>query len=352
MQFFVGLMVLASLAVTAVILWVFVGSELLRGTYPLYVKFSDAPGVTRGAPVRKSGIRIGRVGDIQFADDDRSVLVTVYIDKKHDVYPNEVCQATGALLMAEASLDLVRSSKAAVSQEPLAPGSTIDGVAAQDPIRVIANLQIELTKTMDSVTGAGNEMQAVLVRVDRLLQANEQQITKVIGQADETLKVLQQALANSNDILGDAKVRQQIKDSVAQMPEVLKDTRQTVELMGETIGSLQKNLNNLEGLTKPLGQRGESLVVRIDQSTVKLDRLMDEMLRFSRDLNDPQGSIGQIVHDPELYQHLNRTARNIDQLTRDLKPIVDDARIFSDKIARHPEQLGIRGAIQRSPGLK
>ncbi len=136
------------------------------------------------------------------------------------------------------------------------------------------------------------------------------------------------------------------------MPEVLKDARQTVELMGEAIGALQKNLNNLEGLTKPLGQRGETLVARIDQSTVKLDRLMDEMLRFSRDLNDPQGSLGQLVHDPELYQHLSRAARNIDQLSRDLRPIVDDARIFSDKIARHPEQLGLRGVIQRSPGLK
>jgi hypothetical protein len=32
--------------------------------------------------------------------------------------------------------------------------------------------------------------------------------------------------------------------------------------------------------------------------------------------------------------------------------IVDDVRVFTDKIARHPEQLGVRGAIDRRPGLK
>ena len=35
-----------------------------------------------------------------------------------------------------------------------------------------------------------------------------------------------------------------------------------------------------------------------------------------------------------------------------LPPIVNDARVFTDKIARHPEVLGVRGAIKKSPGIK
>jgi phospholipid/cholesterol/gamma-HCH transport system substrate-binding protein len=49
---------------------------------------------------------------------------------------------------------------------------------------------------------------------------------------------------------------------------------------------------------------------------------------------------------------MNRAAKNIDELTRQLKPILDDARVFSDKIARHPESLGVRGVIDRKPGIK
>ena len=47
-----------------------------------------------------------------------------------------------------------------------------------------------------------------------------------------------------------------------------------------------------------------------------------------------------------------QAAQNVSKLTKDLRPIVDDVRVFTDKIARHPEQLGVRGALDRRPGLK
>ena len=34
------------------------------------------------------------------------------------------------------------------------------------------------------------------------------------------------------------------------------------------------------------------------------------------------------------------------------KPIVRDMRIFSDKVARHPELIGVGGALKGSSGLK
>ena len=58
------------------------------------------------------------------------------------------------------------------------------------------------------------------------------------------------------------------------------------------------------------------------------------------------------MRDPDLYQNLNKAAQNIAQLSCELRPIVADARVFSDKIARHPELLGVSGALQRSAGTK
>ena len=73
---------------------------------------------------------------------------------------------------------------------------------------------------------------------------------------------------------------------------------------------------------------------------------------FSEALNGSGGSLGALLHDKELYQHVTHIAKNLDELSRDLKPIAKNVWIFTDKIARHPEVLGVRGAIQRSPGLK
>ena len=40
---------------------------------------------------------------------------------------------------------------------------------------------------------------------------------------------------------------------------------------------------------------------------------------------------------------------NAEDITSRLKPIMDDIRIFSDKIARDPRQLGLKGALDRRP---
>jgi phospholipid/cholesterol/gamma-HCH transport system substrate-binding protein len=93
-------------------------------------------------------------------------------------------------------------------------------------------------------------------------------------------------------------------------------------------------------------------VSEVDDAAAKLDRLMGELLVFSEALNTGEGSLGQLITNPDLYQNLNRAAANIEELTRQLQPVVHDARVFTDKIARHPELLGVRGALQKNAGTK
>ena len=57
------------------------------------------------------------------------------------------------------------------------------------------------------------------------------------------------------------------------------------------------------------------------------------------------------MNDRQLYNRLNRAARNIEDISQDLKPIVDDARVFSDKVSRHPGVI-IRDAVKPGVGLK
>jgi phospholipid/cholesterol/gamma-HCH transport system substrate-binding protein len=349
MQFRVGVMVLATIIITSVLVVLF-SKDTSLGTYTVYVRFTEAPGVSKGTPVRKSGIRVGRVRDIQFVEEDRAVQVTLEIENRYRIYRNETCQAVSSLLIGDSYLEFVRGKDG--DETLLPPGATVNGSVAGDPTRAIANLQKELAGTMTSVVGASGDLQKVLGRVDKLLEVNEKQITSVISKADTTLTAMQKVFDHTDEILGDEKTRAQAKRALGELPELMKDTRETIKGMGSSIASLETNLHDLEGLTRPLGQHGEAMVRRIDSSTEKLDCLMDKLLQFTRDLNDPRGSLGRLMHDPDMYQHLNHAAKNIDQLTRDLRPIIDDARVFSDKIARHPESLGVRGALQRSDGLK
>jgi phospholipid/cholesterol/gamma-HCH transport system substrate-binding protein len=50
--------------------------------------------------------------------------------------------------------------------------------------------------------------------------------------------------------------------------------------------------------------------------------------------------------------NLDRSAQSAALLLHNLEPIIRDLRVFSDKVARHPELIGVSGVLRGSSGLK
>ncbi len=53
--------------------------ELFKRSYTIHIRFTDAPGVRSDTPVKKSGVLIGRVSNVELLDEG-GVLVTARID--------------------------------------------------------------------------------------------------------------------------------------------------------------------------------------------------------------------------------------------------------------------------------
>jgi len=350
-QLRVGLMVLASLGV-AVILVAMLGEmpRMLRGTYTISITFPRAPAVTKDTPVRKSGILIGRVSEVRFADAG-GVIVTARINDDVELRHNEVCRIKGSLL-GDAVLQFVPCGDEDAPQTVIRAGEELAGLVVADPLEVIANLEGNFARAIGSVAETSDELGRFIRRVDHLLESNEQRVNRIIVQSDETLKELKTALRNANELVSDPEVRAQLREAIATVPQILAEAQQTVRRMNDTIAVMEENLRDVQGLTRPLGQRGAILVERIDQGTAKLDTLLGEIVQLTKTLNSRQGSLGQLLNNPDLYQRLNRAAMNVEEISRDLRPVVRDARIFTDKIARNPAVLGVRGALEKRPGLK
>jgi phospholipid/cholesterol/gamma-HCH transport system substrate-binding protein len=378
-------MVLATLFIAGILILLFSDARsLVRPTYTIHMHFTDAPGVTEGTPVRKSGILIGRVTKVEFADQG-GVNVTAAIDRHVALYRNEIPQVTGSLLGGDVVIQFVRKSNLPPKQQPppsaasspsdpavkfaatqvepkktvtpkaaaenqnqlVQPDEWIEGAVAPNAFQVFANLETELGRAVGSLSDAGDEVSKLAARVNTLLEGNEEHINSIVKKTEKTLDVFQRSLENFDDVFGDEQVRGKLKDAIAGLPDLLGETRSAMSTIKTTVESVDRNLHNLEGLTGPLGERGEQIVNRADQTIARLDDLLGELSDFGRKLNSGEGSLGKIMRDPDLYQHLNGAAKNIERITCELQPIVRDARVFADKIARHPELLGVRGAIQK-----
>jgi phospholipid/cholesterol/gamma-HCH transport system substrate-binding protein len=352
MQFRVGVMALATLLITAsLVLLVGKLPSFVQGTYTVYIKFHDAPGVSQDTPIRKFGIRIGRVTRVGFADDESGAIVTAEINNDVKLRSDEYCRINNSLL-GDAILEFLDKDPAHTPETDIEAGDVLEGTVRSDPFQVIANLEGNLSEALGSVGRTSDEIGVLARRVSDLLGNNDEQFARIVAKTEQTIDQLRATIASTDDILRDPVMKENLKRAINDLPNVMMDARDAISNLKTTLTGVDRNLANLEGLTKPLGDRGPQLVANIESSTAKLDKVLTDLADFSEKLENPQGSLGQLLNNPDVYQQINSAATNINQLTKDLKPIVKDVRVFTDKLARHPEQLGVRGAIKPGNGLK
>ena len=111
----------------------------------------------------------------------------------------------------------------------------------------------------------------------------------------------------------------------------------------------ENNLANLEDFTAPLGERGEEISQNLVESIRSVNELLANFAELSQALKNKDGTVGQLINNPELYDRLNRTMAEIETLVRRLEPIVNDVRVITDKVARDPAQFGVKGLLDRRP---
>src|SRR5512137_786416 len=98
-RFRVGAVVIAA-AVGTVILVMLFGSwpSAFHGQYTVHVHFAEAPGITVDTPVRKSGVRIGRVSEVTLLEDG-GVRVTAKVNAQYPLRRKEICRIGSGSLM-------------------------------------------------------------------------------------------------------------------------------------------------------------------------------------------------------------------------------------------------------------
>ncbi len=349
LQFRVGVFVLAAILVAVILMLAFVGSNpLFKGGFTINVRFSDAPGVTRGTPVRKAGIRIGQVRSVTLGNNDQEVDVLVDIEGGHEIYSNEQCVVRTSLL-GDAYLDWVKNPNYHGVPTVLPRNQVVVGVVPQEiTSSSVADLNTQAKIALNSIRVAADDIHA-------LVGENKAEIKGLVTQTTDTMGALQQSLTAAKiilDDLGDPKLRKQINDTVEGLSRSASKMDAAFSKMDVTFDLVNKDLEDIRGLTKPLGEHGETIVGEASASIHKLNLLSENLLRFSQQAEDPNGSLGALLHDRELYNRINRLVENVDGLTRDLKPVIHNVEVFSDKIARHPSVLGVGGAIRKDSGLK
>lgn len=388
-KFGVGVLVVASMVI-AVILILFFGAapNIFSNLYEVTIRFDSAPGVTTDTPVRKAGVPIGRVKRIQLLDD--SVNLTLELDSKYKILAREQPRiAKGSLITGDAVVEftaptpqsllsrfdgvggspadgMIDANEARQSETQLEKGGYYTGgTVVPDPLDALVEMQLSFTKTLESIEVAGGQVTALATDLRSLVSGGDGQINRIAEKAEQTIDNFNQTLNSFNRLFNDSRIDETLSLVASRLPDlvneaegVMKQTSNTLRAFEDVGKAAGETMQNVASFTEPFADKGGEFIDEARRSVENLNGLIGELRQLGSRanvlvdrINNGQGTFARLIEDDELYYSMINTLNNIEIATRRLQPILNDARVFTDKVSREPSSLiDLRGAITGQRG--
>ena len=384
----VGLFLLAGfvlLGVFSVMLTAFSGFFKSYDEYALV--FDSAPGVGPGTPVRRSGIRIGEVKSVTLDEDTGQVRLVVKIEKGKRIRRGDVAGQARALIGGDPTIEITaqKPGEAPLDQVVLNPGDQITAAPGpdvrdflaqtqelvpstektlneirksvqrfeklapqmeeaikeyQELARVVREMVPEIRRTNDEAQIAARNWGRVGERVDILLRENQDKLVQTLDNVNETVRRVAAVLneenqRNFNAIVKNVRAGSEGLESLSKNADAfLKESRQSLEYINQAV--------------IPFANRSNTISKNLDESADKLNRVLSDLSGTSGAGTANGGSLRRFMNDPALYNNINEAACMLVRIMPRIDRALRDIEVFADKIARHPESLGVGGAIRPS----
>ena len=344
-------------ATTVIVIMVFrfgdIGQSLKPGM-PINIVLPSVSGVVPQTPVQLRGVAIGRVQAIKLLASGEGVQVTVRIDPGYS-FPTDSTAMVSRSLLGDTVLDIEPGAAAATIES----GDRIAGRGSTDPAAVITSVEQRLTATLTSFERTGEEWSRLAVNLNRMLESpgpdgvnTLQQTSLALQQFTRTMGAAEKALTAASSLLNNPQYQQQLKNTMAALPELLNETLTTLEAVNTVVNRMDSTVATINSAAAPVAHHSKQLVTDLAKSMQNVQSMTRDLAVVSRAINAEDGSLKKLITDPSMYRNLDRTAVSLNVLLQNLKPVIADLQVFSDKIARHPELLGVRGMVRGSDGVK
>lgn len=288
----VGILVTAALAALIWGLNYLKGKDIFTSRNRYYAVYQDVDGLVTSNPVFMNGYRIGIVNRIDFMPDQSGrLVVTLLIDNDVFVSRNSVAKIFSSDLIGTKAMRIDLGN----SKEVL-----------QDEDTITAELEFSFAQQMGKQVGPLKDKSEHLIEtIDSLASmlyllfdpGTKNNLREGIGHLNNTLREVDQMMANDrsklNIMLGNlSSITTNLQNNNDQINRILTN----IHSISDTLAAVNFN----------------TTIQRADQTLMQMEQVLAK-------INKGQGTLGQMVNNDTLYQHLDQSARDLDLLLKDLK---------------------------------
>jgi phospholipid/cholesterol/gamma-HCH transport system substrate-binding protein len=241
-------------------------------------------------------------------------------------------------------------------------GSVPDLRKTNDEVRDLSKAMREalpdFRRSADDIAATARTYTRLGERLDVLLQNNQDKLVKAVDNFNDVLQRASSLLNEENQrnigtALKNVSAASRSFDDIAKnTADITREGRTTVRRLNDTLVRTDDTLNNVQRATKPLAEHSESLVRNAEEALTRLNRTLVDTNALVRAVGQSEGTFNRFLTDPTLYNRLDQTLCAIQKQLPRVEYILQNFEVFADKVARHPELIGVRGAIHPDPGIK
>lgn len=290
MKFFTKEVKIATVAIVGIVV-LFFGLHFLKGMPVFstdnvyYASFKDVNGLSASTPIYADGYQVGNVKSIIYNyQKSGNVLVEFQVDNDLRVPKGSTAEIESDM-MGNVKMNILLANN---PRERVEPGDTIQG-------NMNAGLMGSVQQLVPTIAAMLPKIDSILASVNMLL-------------ADPAIKASLHNMETmtANLAVTSAGLNTLVAQANSKVPGLLAKADYAMGKAGST-------LNNIDKLTASLAQ------LDIATTMAKVDRTLDNVESVTRQLNSPNGTLGLLMNDQELYRNLNGTMRSADSLLIDLK---------------------------------
>lgn len=322
-EYKVGILLVVA-AITLVGFIIVLGNFAFGGGYKLYVDFDFSGNIQPGAPVRISGIKMGRVDDVIFMGGQLDETGTRRVQVRLEVWLRDEAQEAVRQdaelyintqgVLGEQYLEIVPGDN--YEQPPIEPGSVLVG---NSPPRMDLLLSRVYT-VLESVSEVLSEDKEVISRLlassastvselNRQLVDNRETISALLANANALSREATVTLERVNSGIGDPRI---IGKTVRDADALLVNANQALEALSPQIRAFLADATRATGLlTEARVDRAITVADKAATAASKAGGLIDETHGLVTGIRRGEGTAGALLVREELYADLREMIRDL-----------------------------------------
>jgi phospholipid/cholesterol/gamma-HCH transport system substrate-binding protein len=307
----VGILVLVSLALFGVFVYT-LGDFTSAEGITLYADFPTSADLKVGAPVKITGITVGKVKEVQFwggrFDDENQrhvqvrVVMSVDPEKGLTLHKDARAYITTQGMLGEKYVEIQPGSR---SEPHIEEGAILEGVeplrleiVARDLSLTLSEVSTLLQENRSLVSEILAGVNDVVKHVDEILMANGEHVTEVLTRLNKSIGRLEGLLTAAEVAMGDGTDLRRTLENLRKMSGVI-----SASIPG-TISRVNQTLKSFERVANVYGKLGSTGEQRIQGVLDQLDLILQDTKVVTGNVREGKGALGALLADQEIYDDM------------------------------------------------